>query len=1489
MLGELSLEMLEMKTEEKINDADYFLQLEDLLQNKDIAQGQCLECHNNTTKMCQQCATVICEQKGLINKCNIHTEKALDYYCKDCSKSICMDCLVVGGEKSCKNHNLVSTQEMNEELLEELAEISPKVDETFRRLTKTAVDIGHLLLDIANDTGSSDLTQIASEVEQHFSKLTFIIQTQKKEIIDKILFLKNAEKESLHKAKSTLADSITKAKSVLMAINKSLSVDKIRQANMSILLEDAKKVVGSPWYLNRIRIPRNLVVNEEVCNLISGYIRLEGDNNSTYELLSTAELDPSIEIPPAPPAPVYPPELPKDVRQQNKPKSEKEPAKSQSFYKRAPTYRKSGSLSSINSLNSDSSFISSHNAINRDDGYQRPIIQSVSPFPESQHPKQLHEGGQELVYISHIVTPHNFFVQRACHQTMVEEMLKEFRNAVSLPTPSVTHVVEGKFYLVFNKADSLWQRCRVISIDRKNTSKPLFQVFCIDFGSTEIVPLDKLRLLPPAWVQSPFPFAINCSLANCEPMSGAWTTDDALFIQNITDNKQAVMHVHRIRSTSNYSVTIDCEVTTFEGGVSLAHALVFHGRARMPNPRLPYPRNKSIIEKPKLFISNNDFKLKTVEEVYITHIVSPDNFYVRKQHLQEVYEKLSEELDQNYSVNTGTIYLPELEMVCVVNVEKYGAADAVGRGLRAKWARAVVRELPGRGRVRLLLPDCGASVLAHWSALRRIQPAFTRLRALATECHLAGVTPINKKWSPNSVLLLQKFSNRPLELYVEDNRNRSLGVTLYDKTDTENVICLNTEMVRCRFAVSFGLFMFNKQNVVEEPVITNKSPLEQNAPPPKRNPENVVNVLKKDQFPKTKGAEEHLKARDKGPLRLEAKVLYYQSPSLIYVSLVHQQKTFNSLYENIQKHYSKKKTQGKEKWSIGDRCCTICQQSQTWRRAVIVELASDSAKVFYSDFACIETVPLSSLRELTEDFSSIGYAAIKCHLCGVVPADGEEWPSVTKEYLKEMLDVYKRIFITKFGEFKDKSMPVEMWVYHTTQGEALEANISEWRCLNKKIIDQGLGIPDKNLKTSSPSVATDNASGNMLSFLNVTGSVEEWLQLEPLPTKPLILKSDSESNSNASTPVNCTFNTGNDEKTQTTKDEIETIFISDWMPPEPFQNEEFMGVPTYVDYDGIIYLHDVSQRDTLDLIRKALDVRFKKPDPKAKYAKWAVVEFEMAEYSDGSKAVVRKYGPKKSTYDDPKNSPLLESDSGPDYLVEEEEEKDTDLSASYDCYDMKLLKGRDWNKIVQEDEEKKSFEGKYFNFKTNIVKEFVCNITVINDVNNFQLNIVHCEETMGKYEEMFKKLQETANSMAPLNGIFENKACVAMFTEDGQWYRASILEYSENTNQLKVRYVDYGNIEIICLADVREIEEEFIDLPPLTVQAILYAIEINPIADVKVLTTEYEQTFLDKGPFHANVIDYKDGVPCVELKNEQGELVYQNLIANKIFLRSHTL
>ncbi|XP_038218492.1 tudor domain-containing protein 1 [Zerene cesonia] len=1555
--------------------------------------------------MCQQCSTILCvscfnrshknfvifqnhvlENIGMKIKsstCKIHKEKPLDYYCKSCVKPICMDCFMVGGEKSCKSHDVVSINEVNEDFLTELSEISPKIDELYRRLTKTAVDIGNILLNLQNEAAPSDITKMINDIEHQYSKMFAQIQSHKDKIIHTLMKAKSCEKESLLKARSDVENSIKKSKTFLNVIT-SLDANQLKEANISAILKDAKEILQLPWYLkiNDEREPLKITVNDELCDKLKDYVHLEGNGNFEYKLCSTSEVEKSqIEIPAVPSTVVYPPQLVQDVRQLNKPK-DKEPLKTPTLYKQAPKYRtKSGSCSSINSMNSDTSYPSSY------DQYTKPIVQPVMPFPESQYPK-LQEGSQELIYISHIVDPHNFFVQRACHQSRVEELLREFRNAISLPTPSAHHVTEGKVYLVHNEVDNLWMRCRIVSIDRRNHNKPKFHVFCIDFGGTEIVTIDKLRLLPPARLHTPPPFAINCALANCQPKNGAWTSEDAILIQNIIDNKQAVVHVRRIRSMSPNSVTLEVDVTTFEHGLSVAHALHFHGRAFLPD-RLPYPKAIGVIEKPRIFISNNDFKLNSVEEVYITHVVSPDHFFVRMRHLQSVYEKLCEDLDQEYSANfqTGSIYLPEKGMVCVVNVERCGGGGGSG-GAGRRWARAHVCELPGRGRVRVALLDTGAALLAHWTALRRIAPPYTTLRALATECHLAGVTPTNKQWNTASVALLKKFEDRVLDLHVEDHRNRnSLGVTLYDKTDEDNIVCINELMIRHKFAVTFGVFMFNKNFHKENQVNTQKSPSREQK---KQTEESFKTILKRPtpSTPQKQHPTKGLEAKDKGPLRLEVKVLNYQSPSLLYVSLVQQQKAYNELYEKMQKYYTKKNDKSTQSWNVGDRCCTLCIQSKTWRRAVILEINDDKAKVFYSDFACVETVPLQSLRELTQEFMSVGGGAIMCHLYGVMPAVGEEWPSLTKEYLKELLDAYQRIFITKTGNFKGKSMPVELWVYHTIQGGALEPNVSEWRCLNKKIIEQGLGIPDKSEEISLDEESIDKRDAT-LSFLNDTGSVNDFLQLEPITAKI----SNKSFSSSANSPIQ------EEESNEDKPDAANTVFVSDWLPPEPLQSKEFTAMPTYIDIDGVVYLHDITQQDTLDLIRKALDVRFKNPDPKAKFTKWTVgepcialfyldnrfyrgkvlevnnetssclihyvdygneeicsfenlrknvalyqipiqahkcildrikpvekkwkrqtldyihksivekqcfvkvtgeaigglipidlkfdklwindhlVEFEMAEYTDGSKAVVRKFLPNIQ----PKHCEdvINESDSGPDYIVETDDNKSIESMKSIQLED---FAHKDWNQLMEEEENNSPTE-EFVAFPVNTETEFLCNISFVKDLNKLELSIVFDEAKTLLYDKMFKELQDDCADMNALNGIFENKPCVAIFPDDGLWYRAIILAYSEMKGLIKVKYVDYGNEDVVSLADVREITEKYLELPPASVSAQIHGIVVNPDINVKDVAKEYQELFVESGPFHTKIIDYENDVPRVELRNNENQLIHDILFEKKIFLR----
>ena len=66
--------------------------------------------------------------------------------------------------------------------------------------------------------------------------------------------------------------------------------------------------------------------------------------------------------------------------------------------------------------------------------------------------------------------------------------------------------------------------------------------------------------------------------------------------------------------------------------------------------------------------------------------------------------------------------------------------------------------------------------------------------------------------------------------------------------------------------------------------------------------------------------------------------------------------------------------------------------------------------------------------------------------------------------------------------------------------------------------------------------------------------------------------------------------------------------------------------------------------------------------------------------------------------------------------------------------------------------------------------------------------------------------------------------CVAKFSEDDCWYRALVLEELDS-QQIRVRFIDYGNSSIVALSDTRPFVKELLTITPQTVECSLTGIE----------------------------------------------------------------
>ncbi|XP_022832290.1 tudor domain-containing protein 1-like [Spodoptera litura] len=177
---------------------------------------------------------------------------------------------------------------------------------------------------------------------------------------------------------------------------------------------------------------------------------------------------------------------------------------------------------------------------------------------------------------------------------------------------------------------------------------------------------------------------------------------------------------------------------------------------------------------------------------------------------------------------------------------------------------------------------------------------------------------------------------------------------------------------------------------------------------------------------------------------------------------------------------------------------------------------------------------------------------------------------------------------------------------------------------------------------------------------------------------------------------------------------------------------------------------------------------------------------------------------------------------------------------------------------------------------------YKCSVSLVYEAFWFSLNILWDEDTYRLYDDMLVGIQADAPNLLPLKEkyLFQNKPCIAIFPKDGLWYRAAVLQYSKRKSMLKVLYVDYGNIEDLPVADAREISVKWLQMPPATMFAKLYGMQLNYEVEFSILAKYYYKfILLTEGVFQINIMDYEGLVPLVELRNENGELVISHTAA----------
>jgi len=343
------------------------------------------------------------------------------------------------------------------------------------------------------------------------------------------------------------------------------------------------------------------------------------------------------------------------------------------------------------------------------------------------------------VFLSNIITPGEFYIQRVDQEDALTELMEKVSQHCQT-APGVGALVNGLACCALYSEDGSWYRAKVVTCDGKTAT-----VEFVDYGNSEDTSSDNLRSISDELVQVPV-FAVKCFLSGVKPTGTDWSDEAVAKFEELTLDKE----LECVKQGDNYVKLI--------ADADIAEALIENGLGTKELEEIKEePVVEDIVE--KIQQKNiNDIKaapevecnkatlepstssklsaIKFADQVvptgpvvgFISHVDDDDGtVYVQ---LKEQEELLTTLVDQIQTIgNTASIQLSD-----VCNGDKVCAKFSEDES----WYRAEVLSRDSDS-VRVRFLDYGnCDTVTKSEDLRAVTPQYAAMPALAFPCKLAN-------------------------------------------------------------------------------------------------------------------------------------------------------------------------------------------------------------------------------------------------------------------------------------------------------------------------------------------------------------------------------------------------------------------------------------------------------------------------------------------------------------------------------------------------------------------------------------------------------------------------------------------------------------------------------------------------------------------------------------------------------------------------------
>ncbi|XP_033738269.1 uncharacterized protein LOC117325879 [Pecten maximus] len=658
------------------------------------------------------------------------------------------------------------------------------------------------------------------------------------------------------------------------------------------------------------------------------------------------------------------------------------------------------------------------------------------------------------------------------------------------------------------------------------------------------------------------------------------------------------------------------------------------------------------------------------------------------------------------------------------------------------WYRAEVEEVCG-DKCHVLFVDYGNSEEVETSSLKVLTPEFMTQPAMGFRCALEGVVPIKEKWSEEA--------NSHLESLVMDQE------------------------LTCKFVSNTTVSLRSEDGDVGEDLVA----------------QGHAKLVKA----------EELKFSEQGKPEGQVTTFVSHVEDVFYIQLSTDEDKLAELSENLQTLCEQHNTPQPEQITEGLHCCAKFSEDQAWYRATVSKVTGQKFTVRFLDYGNCDIVTCEQLKLLSEKLLTPELLAYPAVIKGVGRMTEEqqklfssltEDQELTTDFLEMTDDGLNQVTLTT-SEGKDIGQ--EFWTEEATDGTETSANecgdasstetTDDLGKLTNIVLEEGDRVQVTCSHINSPSSFYVHLDRNKDT-------------LNSLCDEMFKLYSEYE---------------GNDLKMESPKEG--QVCAVQYSEDESWYRAKVLEVLGSDKFKVEFLDHGNIEECSGDMIRKLL-TRFVDLPVQTMLCTLGGVRSVDGPWSEEALELFSKLLGEKSLLADimcvsDDNAYIVQLFDMGILLSQKFIDEGYGVEASTPTYvskktkrvfsDSTPLKVLDLSADISEDSE----DDRYPSLELNQSMDCNCCVSHAVSPGKFWLQLSEKQEDLQKFMD---GMQEKYSKEKPLTleQIKCGSPCVSRYSEDGRWYRASVMD-KYDTNVLVI-FVDYGNSETVTPSELREIQSE---------------------------------------------------------------------------------